>query len=132
MSQFQSSGTLQKSVSSISITKAERFPPYKVNCDNIYSLPSSKSLRSTSQGYGTKYDFTNMAGKDTPAPCTYNIKTVFNGKEKGKGVILGQKFKSAQFDGTNVPGVGSYFLSKENKSRIPITVKSRTMFFYGK
>ena len=50
-----------------------RFSPNK-----FYNLPNSKSLRSTSFGYGTK---TNFANKNVIDPGNYNIPSGF-AKEK--------------------------------------------------
>jgi len=95
MSQYQSTSTLQTSVISWSIPRSERFELNKINCDNLYAIPESKSKRSTTVGYGTKYDLMPLAGKDTPGPDKYNLRSSFDNPFNKKGVIIGQKFKNS-------------------------------------
>jgi len=95
MSQFQSTSSLQNSVITWSIPRTERFLTNKLYCDNIYNKPEKKTKISTTQGYGTKYDLMPMAGKGTPSPDCYNIKSLFeNNNFHKKGVILAQKLRS--------------------------------------
>ena len=95
MSQYQSTSTLQKSVPTYSIPRAERLVSAKLNCDNIYSKPEQKSTRSTTMGYGIKKDLLPLAGRCTPSPNAYNIRS-FNEENNlhRKGVILAQRLKS--------------------------------------
>lgn len=55
-----------------SFPKAPRFPKVEPASSNFYTIPPALSKRSTSFGYGKKYDFTQ--GKDpTPDPGKYSV-----------------------------------------------------------
>ena len=52
-----------------SFGKAQRFPPINNSFGSVYkfyNLPSVRTKRSTSIGYGTKYDFTRDAKSKSP------------------------------------------------------------------
>lgn len=63
-----------------SFSKAQRFPTINSNYggNNFYNLPSMRMTRSTSIGYGTKYDFTRDA--KSKSPVFYNFKSDFDQK----------------------------------------------------
>lgn len=56
----------------------------------MYQLPDVKAKRTAGIGYGTKYDFTKFSSK-TPAPSSYNIKSIFNQDKKGKTFGVGRE-----------------------------------------
>ena len=93
ISYFNSTSSLQNSISSYSIPKETRFRDNykKFATDSIYSLPDSKSYRGASIGFGVKSSLIRLSV--IPSPNEYNIKSVFElNKIKGRGVIIGEKF----------------------------------------
>ena len=97
-----------------SFSKAQRFPvinrSYAAN--NFYNLPSMRMKRSTSIGYGTKYDFTRDA--KSKSPVFYNFKSDFdpkrpNGPRYSFG--LGRDRMYRAFD-NSCPGPAKYNILK--------------------
>jgi hypothetical protein len=58
----------------------------------MQALPTTKTFRSTTQGFGKRYDILPLQGRGSPSPDTYNIKTCFdiNIKTK-KGIKIQEK-----------------------------------------
>lgn len=95
MSHYKSSNSLQNSVHSFSFNRQPKFDgTYKKSLsETIYNIPSIKSTRYASQGYGNRVDFSNPNGKASPAPNTYRIKSCFdNSLDHKKGCMILEKF----------------------------------------
>lgn len=105
-----------------SFSKANRFENMRGSLnDNVsYNLPSTRSLRSTSFGYGSK--ILDSRRKDSPSPDSYRIPSDFDfsrsDKNKGFSFRVGWKaytrvyqkegFKNTLGADPNVPGPGTY------------------------
>ena len=97
-----------------SFSKAERFPIIKGSSGFgrvFYDLPSMRANRSTSLGYGTKYDFTK--GAKSKSPVFYNYKSDFdqnhpNGPRYSFGLGRENMYKNLDYTG---PGPGKYNIS---------------------
>jgi len=72
-----------------SFPKADRFggPKKILNQKVSYDLPSMKAMRSTSIGYGNRYNFSK--GSISPGPTQYNMKSDFNGVPGAKAFSFG-------------------------------------------
>jgi len=94
MSNFHSTNSLQNSISSWTVPKSERFHVRKLSTDRIYNIPQLLSTRSTTQGFGTKYDLMPLHGKGSPSPSAYSIKSIFEkNKLLKRGIIVGIRTK---------------------------------------
>ena len=103
-----------------SFSKAPRFPTLK-RCgksDKFYNLPSMRSTRGTSLGFGTKYDFTRKNGGSE----FISIKRYFDkGNQPGVKYTFGlsrEKFRKAFCPGfkiidRDIPGPGKYNVLRE-------------------
>ena len=93
-----------------SFQKAKRFSEKVSTTEKFYDIPATTSKRTTSFGYGGKYDFTSGKEK-TPGPGTYNTSDKANNpgfsfglsRENCKGFVQG-----ASRSDPNIPGPGSY------------------------
>ena len=95
MSPFKSSSSLQNSVNSFSFSKEGRFNGMykKILSQTIYNVPDNKCQRFTSQGFGKRLDLKNPAGKGSPAPNTYRLKSCFDRSvDLKKGALILEKF----------------------------------------
>ena len=95
MSPFKSSNSLQNSANIISFSRDGRFNGmYKKNLsETIYTIPDNKCQRYTSQGLGNRMELKNPAGKGSPAPNAYRIKSCFeNSVDHKKGALFLEKF----------------------------------------
>jgi hypothetical protein len=97
-----------------SFGKARRFPPIDRSYVGqfFYNLPSMKMKRSTSIGYGTKYDFTRDA--KSKSPVFYNFKSDFdqknpNGPKYSFGLGRECMYKTYDYSG---PGPAKYNILK--------------------
>ena len=98
-----------------SFSKAQRFPKIErsYGTGNIfYNLPSTRMKRSTSIGYGTKYDFTRDA--KSKSSVFYDYKSDFdpknpNGPRFSFGLGREHMYKSLDFSG---PGPAKYNIRK--------------------
>jgi hypothetical protein len=95
ISKYQSTNSLQNSSYMWSFTKSDRFDAglnKKPLNDSIIHLPDTKSERYTSQGYGHRSELSSAAGRNSPPPNKYFIKSCFDlNIEKKKGPkILGK------------------------------------------
>ena len=93
-----------------SFSKAQRFPLINsTSGKNIfYNLPSMRMTRSTSIGYGTKYDFTRDA--KSKSPVFYNFKSDFDQKNPSGprySFGLGRECMYRAFD-NSCPGPAKY------------------------
>ena len=94
-----------------SFGKAQRFPPINNSFGSVYkfyNLPSVRTKRSTSIGYGTKYDFTRDA--KSKSPVFYDYKSDFdrknpNGPQYSFGLGRDLMYKSMDRAG---PGPAKY------------------------
>lgn len=88
-------------------------------------------MRSTSFGYGKKYDFTH-GQFNNPAPNTYSTRGDIDGAEKKKGFSFGLSREAMAVTGgffvgdKNSPGPGSYDTRETNKTKISYSFKART------
>jgi len=110
-----------------SFSKAERFPKLKRSgkSDKFYSLPSVKMNRTSSFGYGTKYDFTKSKNLKTEF---VSIKRDFDvGNLRGLKFSFGigrDAYRKAFCPGyknidRSIPGPGKYKIMKELGSDAP-------------
>ena len=93
-----------------SFSKAQRFPLINSSYGGsfFYNLPSMKMTRSTSIGYGTKYDFTRDA--KSKSPVFYNFKSDFDQKNPSGprySFGLGRERMYRAFD-NSCPGPAKY------------------------
>lgn len=85
---------------------------FNLRCDKFYTTKSSAHLRTTSFGFGDKYDFTRDASC-SPPPNTYDLKDGFvKNIKKGFGFGKGRD----QMEVT-----GPFLASKKNKNPGPDT-----------
>lgn len=94
MSPFKSTNSLQNSIYSWSFSKTGRFDGMykKPISDSIYSIPEGRNFRYTTQGFGKRSEIKNHAGRNSPPPNAYNIKSCFEKSvEHKKGVLLLEK-----------------------------------------
>lgn len=91
-----------------SFSKARRFRNKTMNeCPELLELPSTLDKRSTSFGYGRRWQPTNPCGKDAPSPDKYNIPSCFDNDKRGP-VILGNQREFSLQPRSNTPGPGTY------------------------
>ena len=98
-----------------SFSKAQRFPSLNSSTGNaykFYNLPSMRMNRSTSMGYGTKYDFTKDA--KSKSPFFYDYKSDFDQKNPSGprysfGLGRDRMYKSMDYTG---PGPAKYNVRK--------------------
>ena len=97
-----------------SFGRAERFPSISRSYfgSNFYNLPSMRMKRSTSIGYGTKYDFTR--DEKSKCPVFYNFKSDFDQKNPAGprySFGLGRDRMYRNFD-NSCPGPAKYNITK--------------------
>ena len=98
-----------------SFSKAQRFPPINNSYQygyKFYNLPSVRMKRSTSIGYGTKYDFTR--GAKSKSPVFYNYKSDFDPKNPNGPRFsfgLGRELMYKSLDNSG-PGPAKYDIRK--------------------
>lgn len=97
-----------------SFGRAQRFPRLggKSNMWSFYNLPNVQMTRSTSFGYGTKYDFT--IGSKSKSPVFYDFQSDFDqrrphGPKYSFGLGRDRMYRFADCSG---PGAGKYFTGK--------------------
>lgn len=93
MSEHKSSNSLQNSVYSWSFGKEGRFKSYKnAITESMQLLPTTRTHRTTTLGFGERYSFKPLIGEGSPAPNKYNIRTCFDiNIEHKKGVKIKKK-----------------------------------------
>ena len=89
-----------------SFGKAQRFPIINraYGGSFFYNLPSMKTKRSTSIGYGTKYDFTRDA--KSKSPVFYNYKSDFDQKNPSGPRYSFGLGRDRMYKSTDIPGPG--------------------------
>ena len=89
-----------------SFGKAQRFPIINraYGGSFFYNLPSMKTKRSTSIGYGTKYDFTRDA--KSKSPVFYNYKSDFDQKNPSGPRYSFGLGRERMYKSTDIPGPG--------------------------
>lgn len=104
----------------------------KSDCTNaFYDLPGIRAKRTTSFGYGHKYDFTKAHTK-TPAPNAYENKSIFDEQNKKKGFSFGLSREAMAVTGGQLvgdkksPGPGAYDIRGINKTNIAFSFRPRT------
>lgn len=119
-----------KSKAQYSFAKSERFLKPKSSSGVFYDIPASFDKRTTSFGYGKKYDFTTAVEK-TPDPGAY--KTVKElGKDKGFSFGLSRDVCKSYIEGhfkadACVPGPGTYsILPKFSNEGRKISMQGKT------
>lgn len=116
-----------------SFPKAERFTRLnKIYNDNLYNLPNLKSNRSTSFGYGTKYDFTQTR---KPKPPYYDIPAIIDAKKPHSPAYtfgISREYYSKVFSKNGkiidkgIPGPGKYdFLKPFGSDAYKFSLTSR-------
>ena len=117
-----------------SFPKSERFKPYnKTYCDKFYDLPSLKSTRTTSFGFGTKSDFTK---KDKQIKTDFNyLDSDFDQKHphgpKYSFPVGRDKYEKVYYENgkildKTVPGPGKYnYLKSFGSDALKFTMKGR-------
>lgn len=109
-----------------SFGKAQRFPSIgkMYGGSFFYNLPEVRMKRTTSLGYGNKYDFTNDA--KSKSPVFYNFKSDFdqknpNGPKYSFGLGREKMYKSVDMAG---PGPGKYDTGRQfGKDAIKYTMR---------
>ena len=117
-----------------SFPKSEPFKPYnKTYCDKFYDLPSLKSTRTTSFGFGTKSDFTK---KDKQIKTDFNyLDSDFDQKHphgpKYSFPVGRDKYEKVYYENgkildKTVPGPGKYnYLKSFGSDALKFTMKGR-------
>lgn len=107
-----------KRTSTYSFSKATRFKSQK-RSDNteLLSLPSTLDKRTTTLGFGQRWNLTNKSRVNSPAPGTYEIPSSFDFKS-------GPKFRKDSPGRYNImdessPGPGSYEVSVDIGKNAP-------------
>ena len=117
-----------------SFPKSERFKPYLTTyCDKFYDLPSLRSTRTTSFGFGTKSDFTK---KDKQIKTDFNyLDSDFDQKHphgpKYSFPVGRDKYEKVYYENgkildKTVPGPGKYnYLKSFGSDALKFTMKGR-------
>lgn len=154
LSKFQSSSTLQKGISTISFSKAERFPNIRPEnqISSLILLPNTLSTRGPSFGFGSKLYIQKHIlknAKEFPSPNSYSVhEELAKGPNSLKGKTFGLSF--AHYSKNYIPGdrspnleihkdrpgPGAYLLDRElgdlnikNKRRVQVLIKGKKKDF---
>ena len=129
-SEFQSKNTLLNSSYCWSFSKDKRFDSIntsKIN-DQLYTLPSVMTLRSTTLGLGERKDLRPVCVLGDPG--AYNLNSIFDSnKHFKKGAVVTGRYNLPKDDSVNKPAPNAYKIENLN-NKIPIIIKSRKGFFY--
>mmetsp|Transcript_5085 Transcript_5085/g.9464 ORF Transcript_5085/g.9464 Transcript_5085/m.9464 type:complete len:203 (+) Transcript_5085:36-644(+) len=120
-----------------SFPKADRFTkPSKDINEAFYNSPNSLEKRTTSFGYGNKYDFTKERGRDIPPPNAYTMPSDFDqGRPFSSAFSFGISRESCEkryIEGhfrpdPSVPGPGTYTATKGiGKDAVAYSMRART------
>ena len=133
MSEFQSATSLQKSTTNFSFTKTKRFETPKAYSNGLfYNLPSMRSTRATSIGYGTRKDFRAQKSDSTVSPNAYHVDKYHEMNEKRKHLTLRKRLSPLQDTSRNNPGPGEYNIGHGSfMKEYPILIRSRRVFYYS-
>lgn len=121
-----------RSPSQFGHSRAERFKPLVRTVTPDYITPvSTLSKKTCTFGFGTRYEFKNSTGRDSPPPNTYNLPNYFKQEKPGPVMIKSKSQSKRPRD--NLPGPGTYNphspLGKNSKkfsfrSRIPKEIRN--------
>ena len=129
-SEFQSKNTLLNSSYCWSFAKNNRFNSIntsKIN-DQLYTLPSVMTIRSTTLGLGERKDLRPVCVLGDPG--AYNLNSIFDSnKHFKKGAVVTGRYNLPKDDNVNKPAPNAYKIENLNRT-IPIIIKSRKGFFY--
>jgi hypothetical protein len=93
-----------------SFSKARRFKHKSmVECPELLDLPSTLEKRSTTFGFGKRYELVNATGKDAPSADKYSIPSCFETEKKGPSMAGGLRDTPGKNRPTT-PGPGTYDL----------------------
>lgn len=93
-----------------SFSKDKRFKHKSIGeCPDLLDLPSTLDKRSTTFGYGKRWQPRNPCGKDSPSPDKYSIPSCFDLEKRGP-IMLGSKGDFSNQSRSSTPGPGSYDL----------------------
>ena len=96
-----------------SFPKAERFPKISIyGAMSFYNLPSVRTKRSTTLGYGSRYNFVPKDSENIPA-C-YNYRYGVESKQPSSPKYsfgLGRDYIKDNFEDKSIPGPGKYYSS---------------------
>lgn len=73
---------------------------------NEINLPSTLEKRTTSFGYGKRWEPKNPKGLDAPSPDTYSLRTCFDIEKRGAFFTI--NLRNSPSHPPNVPGPGTY------------------------
>lgn len=106
-SSIDNSPTKQK----YSFPKAARFPKIGLyGAMSFYNLPNLRSERTTTFGYGSRYDFTPKKSENTPACYDYNYGVESNQPSSPKYSFgLGRENMKDNYIDKLIPGPGKYY-----------------------
>jgi hypothetical protein len=83
---------------------------FPLRCDRFYELPSMKSRRATSFGYGSRIE--SRRPGHSPPPGTYNLPSDFEpGQRSSRAHVFGQR-RGSSFTHYSTPGPGSYEIAE--------------------
>lgn len=104
--------TLGKDSLHWSFTKADRFRHTKnATCPEFIGPPTSLSKRSTSFGFGKRWEPKNEKGRDSPPPTAYNPPSSFTLNTRTANFGAGTPSERTQFKTRLIPGPGTYNIS---------------------
>ena len=94
-----------------SFPKAERFPKISIyGAMSFYNLPSVRTKRSTTLGYGSRYNFAPKDSENTPACYNYRYGVESNQPYSPKYSFgLGRENIKDNFQDNSIPGPGKYY-----------------------
>jgi len=97
-SDFHSVNSLQNSSYVWSFGKSNRFAYGKPHTESFYNVSASVCNRSTTMGYGNKYELKNLQGRNSPPPNSYNFKSQFESNvDKKRGISLHERIPYVVF-----------------------------------
>lgn len=133
MSEFQSATSLQNSTLNFSFSKTKRFQTPKANTKGLfYNLPSMRSTRAASIGYGKRKDFRAQESDSTVSPNAYHVDKYHEMNEKRKHLTIRKRVPPLQDTSRNNPGPGEYNIVHSSFMKdYPILIRSRRVFYYS-
>eukprot|EP00826_Nyctotherus_ovalis_P031149 TRINITY_DN2485_c0_g1_i9.p1 TRINITY_DN2485_c0_g1~~TRINITY_DN2485_c0_g1_i9.p1 ORF type:complete len:313 (-),score=56.24 TRINITY_DN2485_c0_g1_i9:125-1063(-) len=87
-------------------------------CDRYYELPSARTKRTTTFGYGDRLSFKGYGRNNSPPPGSYNTTSIFGTQQKGQVYSFGASrdayakvyIKKHPWRDPSLPGPGAYDL----------------------
>ena len=133
MSEYHSSSSLQNSSKTFSFPKSKRFDfNNSLYNHNVFNndIPSLKSQRATSFGYGNKMSFISKSTSEDVSVGKYDVLKQINANKQKKKFSFGKRFVTPD-QRRLVPGVGSYNVNNDRKFKmIQIQITPRRCLFY--